>query len=94
LFSKQKRAHALPRINSMAHFARHATGGMGMRHMVLAIVMAVGVGLLGVGGASAAPVSGKAIAQAADQASSVTKVWGGCGPRWHRNRWGRCVPNW
>ena len=63
-----------------------------MRHLVLAVVMAVGVGLLGIGGASASPASGKAIAQAADQASSVTKVWGGCGRGWHRNRWGRCVP--
>ena len=50
-----------------------------MRYLVLAIVTAVGVGLLGIGGASAAPASGKAIAQAAEQASSVTQVWGGCG---------------
>jgi hypothetical protein len=71
---------------------RHAGGGIGMRHLVLALIMAAGVGLLGVGGASAAPASGKAIAQAADQASSVTQVWGGCGRGWHRNRWGRCVP--
>jgi hypothetical protein len=63
-----------------------------MRYIVLAIVIAVGVGLVGAGGASAAPASGQAIAQAADRASSVTKVWGGCGRGWHRNRWGRCVP--
>ena len=63
-----------------------------MRYLVLAIVTAVGVGLLGIGGASAAPASGNAIAQAAEQASSVTQVWGGCGRGWHRNHWGRCVP--
>jgi hypothetical protein len=63
-----------------------------MRYIVLAIVIAVGVGLAGIGGASAAPASGQAIAQAADQASTVTKVGGGCGRGWHRNRWGRCVP--
>jgi hypothetical protein len=83
---------SLRRKKSVADIARHAQGGIGMRHLVLAVVMAVGVGLLGIGGASAAPASGKAIAQAADQASSVTKVWGGCGRGWHRNRWGRCVP--
>lgn len=64
-----------------------------MRHLVLAIVLAAGVGLIGIGGASAAPANGQAITQAADQASSVTKVWGGCGRGWHRNRWGHCRPN-
>jgi len=65
-----------------------------MRHIVLAVVIAVGVGvgMVGIGGASAAPANGQVIAQAADQASSVTKVWGGCGRGWHRNRWGHCVP--
>ena len=63
-----------------------------MRYIVLAIAMAAGVGLVGIGGALAAPANGQAIAQAADQASGVTKVWGGCGRGWHRNRWGRCVP--
>jgi hypothetical protein len=63
-----------------------------MRHLVLALIMTAGVGLVGIGGASAAPANGQAITQAADQASSVTKVWGGCGRGWHRNRWGRCVP--
>jgi hypothetical protein len=63
-----------------------------MRYIVLAIVMAAGVGLVGIGGASAAPANGQAIAQAADQASSVTKVRGGCGRGWHRDRFGRCVP--
>jgi hypothetical protein len=83
---------SLPRKNSVADFRRHAQGGIGMRYIVLAIVIAVGVGMVGIGGASAAPANGQAIAQAADQASSVTKVWGGCGRGWHRNQWGRCVP--
>jgi hypothetical protein len=76
----------------MADLQRHAQGGIGMRHIVLAIVVVAGVGLVGIGGASAVPANGQAITQAADQASSVTKVWGGCGRGWHRNRWGRCVP--
>ena len=63
-----------------------------MRYIVLAIVMAAGVGLVGISGASAAPANGQAIAQAADQASSISDVAGGCGRGWHRNRWGRCVP--
>ena len=63
-----------------------------MRYLVIAAVMAVGVGLFGMGDASAAPANGQAISQSAEQASSVTKVWGGCGRGWHRNRWGRCVP--
>jgi hypothetical protein len=83
---------SLPRKNSLADFDRRAKGGIGMRYLLLAIVMAVSVSIVGISGASAAPASGKAIAQAADQASSVTKVWGGCGRGWHRNRWGRCVP--
>jgi hypothetical protein len=67
-------------------------GGIGMRRIALAIIMGVGVGFIGFGGASAAPANGQAIAQTADQANSVVKVWGGCGRGWHRNRWGRCVP--
>ena len=43
-------------------------------------------------GAWAAPANGQAISQSAEQTSSVTKVWGGCGRGWHRNRWGRRVP--
>jgi hypothetical protein len=66
--------------------------GIDMRYLVIAAVMAVGVGLFGMGDASAAPANGQAISQSAEQASSVTKVWGGCGRGWHRNRWGRCVP--
>jgi hypothetical protein len=68
-------------------------GGINMRHLVFAIVVAAGVSLVGAAGASAAPASGKVISQAAEQTSSITQVWGGCGRGWHRNRWGHCRPN-
>jgi hypothetical protein len=63
-----------------------------MRYLVVAAVMALGVGVFGVGGASAAPANGQAISQNAEQASSLAKIAGGCGHGWHRNRWGHCVP--
>ena len=63
-----------------------------MRNLMIAIVMAAGASLIGATVASAAPANGKAIAQAADHASYVTDVAGGCGRGWHRNAWGRCVP--
>src|ERR1700735_4710003 len=63
-----------------------------MRYLVVAALMAVGVVVFGVGGASAAPASGQPISQNAEQASSVTKIAGGCGHGWHRNRWGRWFP--
>jgi hypothetical protein len=63
-----------------------------MRYLAIAAIIAVGMGIFGIGGASAAPAIGHAISQNAEQASSIAKVAGGCGPGWHRNRWGRCVP--
>jgi hypothetical protein len=63
-----------------------------MRRLIIAVIVAAGACFVGTLGASAAPASGQAISQSAEQASSVTKVWGGCGRGWHRNRWGRCVP--
>lgn len=62
-----------------------------MRQLMIAIVMAATASLIGSAAASAAPANGQAIAQAADHASYVNDVAGGCGPGWHRNRWGRCV---
>ena len=65
-----------------------------MRHLVLAIVMAAGVSLIGVAGASAAPANGQAIAQAADDhASDITQVREGCGRGWHRGPHGHCHRN-
>ena len=66
--------------------------GIDMRYLVIAAVMAAGLGVFGMGGASAASANGKVISDGAQQASNVIKVWGGCGRGWHRNRWGRCVP--
>jgi len=63
-----------------------------MRHLMIAIFVAAGASLIGTAAVSAAPANGQAIAQAADHASAVTDVAGGCGRGWHRNAWGRCVP--
>lgn len=63
-----------------------------MRYLMIAIVMAAGASLAGTAAVSAAPANGKAIAQAAEHASYVTDVAGGCGRGWHRNPWGKCVP--
>jgi hypothetical protein len=65
--------------------------GSNMRYLMIAIVMAAGASLAGTA-VSAAPANGKAIAQAADHASYVTDVAGGCGRGWHRDAWGHCVP--
>ena len=64
-----------------------------MRHLVLAIVMAAGVSLIGVAGASAAPANGQSMLKAADHVSFITQVAGGCGVGFHRGPNGRCVPN-
>jgi hypothetical protein len=63
-----------------------------MRHLMIAILMAAGASLAGSAAVSAAPANGNAIARAADHASYVTDVAGGCGRGWHRNAWGKCVP--
>jgi hypothetical protein len=49
---------------------------------VAAIVIVAGASFFATMGASAAPVSGKAIAQMAGQSDQVIQVSGGCG-RWH-----------
>jgi hypothetical protein len=64
-----------------------------MRHMVLGLLVAAGVGLLGMAGASAAPANGKAISQLADHSSQIIHVRGGCGRGWHRGPHGHCRPN-
>jgi hypothetical protein len=64
-----------------------------MRYILLAIVVAAGVGLVGIGGALAAPANGQAIAQAADHTSGVTQVMVGCGRGWHRGPRGGCRRN-
>jgi hypothetical protein len=61
-----------------------------MRHLVIAVVVAVGACFVGALGASASPADGQAMLKAADHAASITDVAEGCG--WHRNRWGHRVP--
>jgi hypothetical protein len=72
---------------------QHQPGGIGMRHLVLAIVMAAGVSMVGSVAASAAPANGQAISQAVEKTNQITPVMQGCGRGWHRNRWGHCRPN-
>ena len=59
-----------------------------MRGILLAMLVAAGVGLVGSAGVSAAPINGAAIGNAADAASTVETVqhwrWGSGGHR----RWG------
>jgi hypothetical protein len=63
-----------------------------MRHLIAAIVVVAGTGVFATMAASAAPVSGKAIAQMAGQSVQIIQVSGGCG-RWRfRGRSGRCHP--
>ncbi len=64
-----------------------------MRYLVLAVVLAAGVSLIGVAGASAAPASGQPIAQAADHVSNTIDVRDGCGRGWHRGPHGHCRRN-
>ncbi len=64
-----------------------------MRILVLATVLAGGLSLIGMAGASAAPASGQAISQLAGHSSDVTQVRGGCGRGWHRGPRGGCRRN-
>jgi hypothetical protein len=52
----------------------------------LAVITAAGIGLIGTAGVSAAPVSGAAIGNAANETSTVEHVqhwrWGSGGRRW------------
>ncbi|WP_027165959.1 hypothetical protein [Mesorhizobium sp. WSM3224] len=49
---------------------------------------------LAIGGAAAASAaSAMPIAPVAPAPALVEHVAGGCGPGWHPNYWGRCVPN-
>jgi hypothetical protein len=61
-----------------------------MRHMIAAIVVVAGASFFATMGASAAPVSGKAIAQMTGQSDHVIQVSGGCGRFWHRGPHGHC----
>lgn len=58
------------------------------RTIVFAAALA-GAGLVGASRAEALPLAGVAPAATAP----VEQVAWGCGPGWHPNPWGRCVPN-
>ena len=71
-----------------------------MRGILLAMLVAAGIGLVGSAGVSAAPINGAAIGNAANAASPVETVqhwrwgsggvrWGGYGGHW---RWGSRGP--
>jgi hypothetical protein len=65
-----------------------------MRGILLAMLVAAGVGLVGSAGVSAAPINGAAIGQAADTTNAVEQVqhwrWGSGGHR----RWGSGGGHW
>ncbi len=69
-----------------------------MRALILAAIVAAGIGFIGTSGASAAPASGATINGAATAHSAVVKAhWNGRSRwrRWHRchyagRSWGRC----
>ena len=74
-----------------------------MRGMLLAVVVAAGLGLGGTATVSAAPASGSTILNAADAATPITQVqhwrWGsgggwGHGPRRSHWRWGSGGGGW
>jgi hypothetical protein len=70
-----------------------------MRAIILAAIVAAGIGFIGTSNVSAAPANGAAIGEGANHNSNVTQVqhwrWGSRG-RWGRchyrrwSRWGRC----
>ena len=57
-----------------------------MKTLILAILVAITVGILGATPSSAAPVSGAPLAQAAGETSGVQQVWYDRYGRWHPNR--------
>src|ERR1041385_1102192 len=74
-------------IRPVADISRR--GDFRMRGILLAMLVAAGIGLAGSAGVSAAPTNGAAIGNAADETSQVTTVqhwrWGSRGGHW---RWG------
>lgn len=64
-----------------------------MRPIFVALIVAVGFGIFGASGASAAPAYGSALAKAVDQESQVILTSGGCGRGWHRGPRGKCRRN-
>ena len=73
-----------------------------MRGILLAMLLAAGIGLVGSAGVSAAPINGSVIGDAANAASPVENVqhwrWGSGGRRWGGGgghyRWGSRGGHW
>ena len=73
-----------------------------MRGILLAMLVAAGIGLVGAAGVSAAPISGAAIGSAADAVNPVEQVqhwrWGSGGGHWRGGgghwRWGSRGGHW
>jgi len=63
-----------------------------MRTIALATPVVGGFGIFGAIAASAAPASGAAIAKSVHQSDQLIRVLGCLRTRWHRSRWGRCIP--
>jgi hypothetical protein len=66
-----------------------------MRAIILAALLAAGLGVVGVSNVSAAPANGIVLGDAANQNSNVSHVqhwrWGSGDRRWRRyHRWNRC----
>ena len=64
-----------------------------MRAIFVAVIVAMGLGVLGAASAGAVVINGAAILQASDQTSQVIAVAGGCGRGWHRGPRGGCRRN-
>jgi hypothetical protein len=60
-----------------------------MRGLVLAAVTAAGIGLLGLGGASAMPANGIAVGQAVAVDQMIEQVWWRRHYHWRWHRWHR-----
>ena len=60
-----------------------------MRIAAVALVGALGLAFVSATSAHAVP----AVPGSVPEASNIVLAAGGCGPRFHPNRWGRCVPN-
>ena len=54
-----------------------------------AVILALGMAAGSLSAAHAMPVATETVKANSD----IVKVRFGCGPGWHPNRWGRCVPN-
>jgi hypothetical protein len=64
-----------------------------MRAVILALLVAAGIGFIGTSIVSAAPGGNTALLRTGNDVSSVIQVREGCGRGWHRNAFGECRRN-